>query len=126
MTYFREKPFGIISETIDFQEPTDLFKEAQNVDVPEVKTIKYKVEVPTGGITVDLGMFTTITSVVVQNLDVSNYVTFTATNDSASAAVAQRISPYEFVKLCDVKVASDFTLAANTSSCMCIVVVAGT
>ena len=83
-----------------------------------------RVSVATGGTTVELGSFTTPTTVIVKNTDATNYVTAAFTN-AASSSQSQVIALGETAVFPDVKASGDLVLTANTAAVVCDVVILG-
>lgn len=84
----------------------------------------FKVDAETAGTTLDLSMFTTVTGVLVVNLDTTNYIDVDWTY-SATASKAKALAN-DFIKIGAVTVANDLLLTANTATCRVLVYVWGT
>lgn len=83
-----------------------------------------KVDAAVAGTTVELGNYTTVTHIVVENTDDTNYVT--ATHVFNALSVAARVSANSHIIIYGPTVASDLVLTANTAACTCRVWIAGT
>lgn len=76
----------------------------------------------TGGIAVELGLYTTVYDCVVLNLDTTNYVDVTGNYDAGTAfklrvdAASDANSP-GWIKITKPRVNNDLTITANTASC---------
>ena len=115
----------VYSKNSDYSDP--------NVDTKSILTAltpdewEYReIQVDTGGNTIDLGHFATITGLHVVNLDDTNFVT--AAYSSASTTCSNKISALGQILLAnvDITVADDLVLTADTAACECLVAIVGT
>lgn len=89
------------------------------------EAVLFNVEAVTGGgTTLDLGMFDTITGLVIVNDDSTNYLDATWTY-SATSSKAKCLAGH-FIRIGEVTVANDLLLVANTATVACRVYVWGT
>jgi hypothetical protein len=81
-----------------------------------------------GGTTVDLGEFTTIQELYFYNSDSSNYVTGTYREDGDSGAADRTFKCVagQWLKLVQLVPGNDLVCVANSSACVCEVLVIGT
>jgi hypothetical protein len=83
-------------------------------------------EVVTGGTTVTTSTrYSTITLYAVINLDPTNYVTATWTDNSANANI-QKVPAGAILVVPDINGATNPTIQANSATCRCKVVIMGT
>lgn len=80
--------------------------------------------IPTAAYTYDLAQFTTVSALLVKNLDATNFVVATLT--TASGACVLKIPAGRSILIPEVTVANDLLLDADTAACICEVFVAGT
>lgn len=82
----------------------------------------------TGGTTIDLGMYTTVTQIIVKNKDTANYVegTFRTTGGGSNNQVLRADAGGFFASGTAVTVANDLVLTANTAAVACELVIIGT
>lgn len=87
-----------------------------------------KIKAATGGTTVELGMYTTITNIIVKNKDATNRVdaTFRTTGGGANNQVLSAIAGMPLMLGGRITVASDLVLTADTAACECEVAILGT
>lgn len=110
--------------------PADEFKpDAYNPGAGTYRVATYNdISAATGGTTIDLGAFTTVTQIIIKNTDATNYVeaTFRTTGGAANNQVL-RIPAGSFAATGSaITVASDLVLTANTSAVVCDVCIVGT
>ncbi len=124
--------YGRTSITSQFSDNSD-FSDSEKASYTHepstpVKHLKQRLNLVAGAAqTVELGNFTTITSVIVANLNTTttNYTTVTfASADIASCK--QRVKADDFIKLCDVLPGSDLSLTALTDNQNVEITVIGT
>lgn len=92
------------------------------------KRYENRVQATTGGITIDLGLFSAIDELFVKNLDATNYVAAVwRTGDGSTNDQSKRIPAGRVLLLpgTDFTLASDLTLTANGASCYCDVIITG-
>jgi hypothetical protein len=81
-------------------------------------------QVLTGGTTVELGSFTTVSYIVVHNADGTNFVSAAWTANAV--ANVQRIGPGQTLLIPkEATVANDLVLTADTAACDCEIYIAG-
>ena len=98
---------------------------------PGAGTYRYEIRdisAATGGTTVELGMYTTVTQIIVKNKDTANYVeaTFRTTGGAANNQVLRVPAGSFCASGSAVTVASDLVLTANTAAVACEVCIVGT
>ena len=81
---------------------------------PAQSVVRRRLLVDTGTVTVELGNFNTVTSLVIANLDTA--IACTAAFNTAAGAVTMVIPASEFVKLVDIGVAADLQLTMASGS----------
>jgi hypothetical protein len=118
-----------VSESSDYSNP--LLK--PYIPALELTPDEYEwrvVEATTTGATVELGMYTTITTLIVYNADSAIDVCAVFTNVgghvATAASTAHDIAPGRFVVLTDVAAASDLVLDSESGTPRCYVGVLGT
>jgi hypothetical protein len=116
------------SESSSLSPSKDFKPDVYNPGAGTYRYAIFDVLAATGGTTVDLGSFTTVTQILVKNKDSSNYVTATfrttggGSNDQVLRAVAGSFIATGSV----VTVANDLVLTANTAAVACEVCIIGT
>jgi len=97
-------------------------------DTPTRCLINHEFLAATGGTTIDLSPFGTVTQVIIRNRDTTNYVDVTY-RTAAGGATDQNNRVYDHTPVTlghGVTVASDLVFTANTADCECVVTVFGT
>lgn len=97
---------------------------------PGSGTYRYEVRIvtaATGGTTIELGMYTTVTNIIVVNLDATNYVeaTFRTSGGGGNNQVLRAVAGMPIMTGL-VTVANDLVLTANTAAVKCAVLITGT
>jgi hypothetical protein len=83
--------------------------------------------VTSSGTTIDLGIYTTVSNVIVKNTDPTNSVAATfRTSGGSSNDQVLTIAPGDFIKTGPLTVASDLKLTATGAACECEVFIAAT
>lgn len=119
----------LYSENADYTSPQYVLNLAAYEDTPTEFT-RQRVSAATGGSVVELGSYSTVRTIIVKNLDNTNYVTATWNNLAASAQ-SQRIGAGtlagqgKILVITDVSPAADLTLTANTAAVICDVSIIG-
>ena len=82
----------------------------------------------TGGTTIELGMYTTVTNIIVKNRDATNYVeaTFRTTGGGANSQVLRAAAGQIIATGTAITLTNDLILTANTASVACDVCIIGT
>lgn len=98
---------------------------------PGAGTYRYEirdVSAATAGTTVELGMYSTVTNILIKNKDASNYVqaTFRTTGGGSNDQVLRATAGSVIATGSAITVASDLVLTANTSAVACEVCIIGT
>lgn len=87
---------------------------------------KKKVQVATGGTTVDLGHFNSVADCIIHNNDESNYVDITFYDSANSPTVnTVRVEAGQTRSLGEITVANDLVLTADTAACYVEIVIFG-
>lgn len=87
----------------------------------------HDVKAATGGVTIDLGQFTTVTNILIKNKDSSNYVSATfRTPGGGSNDQVLKVLPGQLIATGTVTVANDLVLTANTAAVACYICIIGT
>jgi len=117
----------LYSKNSDYSEPTI---DTNNLTSPTALTPdewEYReIQADTGGNTVDLGHFASVTAICVWNLDATNFVDVQFSSDTDANTV--KVNALGFIALSniDVTVADDLILTADTAACECLVAICGT
>lgn len=120
----------VYSTNADYSDPEiDTYNWSDYEISAPTKCEERKVSAATGaGTTITTnGTYTTVSLVVVHNLDTTNYVTATYRSAGGGATDQNiRIAAGRYLVLCDFTAASNLVLVANGAACTCQVVVVGT
>lgn len=115
----------IYSKNSDYSDP--------NIDTKSVITAltpdewEYReIQADTGGNTVDLGHFATVTGIFVANLDATNFVDVQFSSDTDANTVKVNALGHITLANIDVTIADDLILTADTAACECLVAICGT
>jgi hypothetical protein len=119
--YLRIRTSLDLSEHSDYHAPVSSLEMEYNTTASKTDTQMCDAEL--AGTTVELGNFTTVTAVVVTNLDDTNFVTVEHTYDGATATVY--LPPDGHTVIYNPTVAADITLTADTAICSCRVWIVG-
>lgn len=120
--YLRLRTLVEISEHSDYHQASQ--GEMEYTATPDEWEGPAKVDALTTGTTVELGNYTSVTVILVENTDATNFVVATHTYAAASAAVY--IPAGGFIAIYSPTVANDLLLTADTATCTCKVWIAGT
>lgn len=124
MAYTRTRLTTVYSSASDYASPTvnASYEIAESASTKKLAVVA-AASISTGT-TVELGTFTTVTSVMVKNLDTSATVIVGFTSSGTACLVS--IGPLDFLKICAVTVANDIKLIHASLTPLCEVTVYGT
>jgi hypothetical protein len=113
----------VVSTASDYSDP---YLETNFADFTFTPTevFKVKVSAATTGTTIDLSTFTTVSLIMIKNLDTTNYVDMTK-NYSSVNGVSRIAAKGILIEQSPGTIANDLVLTANTAACLCEVIIAG-
>ena len=118
------------SDATDYYPPKHVSTAEYELTTPTKRLEHEGISAATGGTSFELGTMTTITFCYVANLDTTNYVTVTGQSNSVAFSIQLPAAPSStqpsFTFIPSVTPGADLTLTADTSACLCDVVVFGT
>lgn len=86
----------------------------------------YEILATTGGDEIDLGLFSSIDTIIVQNRDATNFVDAVVTNTPGGASNTVSIYPGRTAVLgSSITPSGELNLTASTASCECVVTILG-
>lgn len=121
--YFKSTVHFKASDSSDYSDPL-VFGYYEKERTTPVETQRFRITASTSGTTVTISTWTTIHSVIVKNLDTTNYVTMTW-NSADQSSCDQRLLTGDWMKIPDVTAAGNLTFTANTADVLIEVVVSG-
>lgn len=125
MSSTRVSIYGVWSDQSDYSEPAPKFAQETESTSDTLRVVYEGVSCATGGTTLDLGNFTTITSVFFRNTDTTNFVTVTGQSNSVAFSLKVPASSGWF-RIPEATPGADLTVTADTAACLCDVEVWGT
>lgn len=126
---------GYYSKASDYSDPVVNLRPAEFELTPD-EYVHQEIQADTGGTTIELGAFSTVTSVTIINHDATNFVqaawTYT-TEASVDTANIQQVPPGGYLMFGStngtnalIKISTDLVLTADTAACECEVFITGT
>lgn len=123
--YLRRRTVVELSRSTDYSSP--IYKEEHTETLTPTRHKILEILAVTGGLTIDLAEFGTITDIEIVNRDGTNFVDTTHRNTPGGATDQNtRINAGQSVKLGPVTPGNDLVLTADTADCECIVEIYGT
>lgn len=109
----------------DYTSPTiDTIDVAAYENTTATNAMRFNATAKTTGTTIVLTNWTSISGIIVKNLDTTNYVTVTWT-DPGTNANSQRLTAGKILVIPSAAVSASLVLTANTANCEVVVIIEG-
>lgn len=124
--YFKAQPNFVFSDTSDYAiNLLGAFDEKTQSGTLKTYELRQVSAVITTGTTIDLGLFTTVTGLFVQNLDTTNFVEVRYTDQSNTNKQKLAAGDWMWVPIVG-GLSADLVIIADTAACLCDVLIVGT